>query len=81
MKPGHLTTEFWVTAATDVALLAAALSSALPAKWAAICAAVANVAYALSRGLAKQGVAPVPVIAVTPAVAVPVEVGPAVGEH
>jgi hypothetical protein len=55
VKSGHLTTEFWVTLLTDLGLLASALAGALPPKWAAIGAAVANVAYALSRGLAKQG--------------------------
>lgn len=55
LEPGHLTTEFWVTAATDVGVLAAALAGALPPKWAAIAAAIANVAYAVSRGLAKTG--------------------------
>lgn len=55
MKPGHLTTEFWITVATDLAVLGSALAGALPPKWAAVAAAVANVAYAVSRGLAKQG--------------------------
>ena len=54
-RPGWQTTEFYVTVATDVGLLASTLQGSLPPKWAAICAAVANVAYAFSRGLAKQG--------------------------
>lgn len=54
-RKGLLTTEFWVTVATDVGIVASALTGELPPKWAAICAAVANVAYALSRGLAKIG--------------------------
>ena len=57
MKAGLYTTEFWVTVLTDVGLVASASAGALPAKWAAIAAAVANVAYAVSRGLAKQGAA------------------------
>lgn len=55
MTQGLKTTELWVTVLTDVGLLASSLSGALPPKWAAICAAVANVAYAISRGLAKSG--------------------------
>ena len=55
MKPGVRTTEFAVTIATDIALLASALQGSLPPKWAAIAAAVSNLAYALSRGLAKAG--------------------------
>ena len=54
MKPGWKTTELYVTILTDVGLVASAAASVLPAKWAAIGAAVANVAYAVSRGLAKQ---------------------------
>ena len=57
MKSGLYTTELWVTVATDVGIIASAVAGALPPKWAAICAAVANVAYAVSRGLAKQGAA------------------------
>ncbi len=55
MTPGLKTTELWVTVATDVGLVASASAGVLPAKWAAICAAIANVAYAVSRGLAKVG--------------------------
>lgn len=55
MKPGLKTTEFWLTIATDVGLLATALAGALPAKWAAVAVGVAQLAYAFSRGLAKLG--------------------------
>lgn len=55
MRPGHRTTEFWITVATEVGVLVSALAGALPPKWAAVAAAVANVAYAISRGLAKTG--------------------------
>lgn len=48
-------TELYLTIATNVGLIATALAGALPAKWAAVAATVANVAYAISRGLAKQG--------------------------
>jgi hypothetical protein len=49
------TTELWVTVATDVGVVAASLSGVLPAKWAAIAASVSTLAYALSRGIAKNG--------------------------
>lgn len=55
MKTGWQTTEFWVTVATDVGALAAALSGSLPPKWAAIAASVSTLAYSLSRGLTKGG--------------------------
>ena len=56
-RRGFKTTEMWVTVLTDVGLVASALAGSLPPKWAAVGAAVANVAYAISRGLAKQGAA------------------------
>lgn len=55
MTPGMKTTELYLTIATDAGLIATALAGALPPKWAAVAATVANVFYALSRGLAKQG--------------------------
>lgn len=55
MSPGLKTTELWVTIATDVAVLAAALQGSLSPKYAAIAGAISNLAYAFSRGLAKQG--------------------------
>lgn len=55
MSRGIATTEFWVTVLTDVGLVASSLAGALPAKWAAVSAAAANLAYAISRGLAKHG--------------------------
>ena len=54
------TTELYVTLGTDVAILASALQGSLPPKWAAICGVIANLAYALSRGIAKQGSPPAP---------------------
>lgn len=54
MKPGYKTTELWITVATDVGMLAAALTGELPPKWAAIATAVSAVGYAIARGLAKQ---------------------------
>jgi hypothetical protein len=53
MSAGVKTTELWLTLATDVGLVAAAAADALPPKWAAVAAAIANAAYALARGLAK----------------------------
>lgn len=61
-RRGFLTTEFWITVATDVGVVAAALANALPAKWAAVAASVSTVGYAISRGLTK--VTP-PAVAVT----------------
>lgn len=55
MTPGMKSTELYLTIATNVGLIATALAGALPAKWAAVAVTVANVAYAISRGLAKQG--------------------------
>ncbi len=54
-KTGIKTTELWLTLFTDAGIIATALQGALPPKWAAVAATVANVAYAISRGLAKQG--------------------------
>lgn len=56
MKTGWKTTEFYVTVLTDVGLVAAAVGGVLPSKWAAIAAGVAQAAYAISRGLTKNGV-------------------------
>lgn len=53
MTKGYKTTEFYLVLATNVAVLAASLADALPARYAAIAASVANVGYALARGLAK----------------------------
>lgn len=55
LSAGIKTTELWLTVVTDIGVLASSLAGALPPKWAAVAAAVANVAYAISRGLAKQG--------------------------
>lgn len=55
MKAGVRTTEFWVTVATDVGLVASAIQGSLSPRWAALGAAVSTVAYSIARGLAKQG--------------------------
>ena len=53
-------TEFVMTAATTVGVVASAVAGALPARWAAVCVAVSQVGYAISRGLAKSNQAPAP---------------------
>lgn len=52
------TTELLLTVATDVGVVASALVGVLPAKYATFAATVSSVAYAISRGLAKQGTVP-----------------------
>lgn len=67
MKPGLHTSELAVTILTDVGIVASALVGVLPAKWAAILAGVAQAAYAISRGIAKQGYTPpAPVVVADP---------------
>lgn len=56
-RPGKQTTEFLATVATIVGVIATALVGVLPAEYAAILATVATVAYAISRGVAKHGIA------------------------
>lgn len=60
MKNGWKTTEFYVTVITDVGIVAAAVGGVLPPKWAAVAAGVAQAAYAISRGLAKQSTTTAP---------------------
>ena len=55
IKPGYKTTELFVAVLTDVGVLAAALQGSLPAKWAAVAAAVSTAAYSIARGIAKNG--------------------------
>lgn len=55
MKPGLKTSEFWVTVATDVGLIAASLEGSLSPRYAAVAAAVSTAAYAIARGFAKHG--------------------------
>lgn len=54
MKPGYKTTEFWLTLATNVAAILAALAGALSPEKAAICIAVSNGLYSAARGFAKS---------------------------
>lgn len=53
-KPGWKTTEFWITALVVAGGIIAAFKDLLPPKWALICAAFSQAAYAISRGLSKQ---------------------------
>ena len=48
-------TEFVFTVALNVGVVASALAGVLPPRWAAVCAAVSQVGYSVSRGIAKSG--------------------------
>jgi hypothetical protein len=61
VKPGYLTTEFWLTIVANVLVQAGALGVPERYKWLVTLATVTG--YALSRGLAKVGPAAVPSIA------------------
>lgn len=55
MKSGWKTTEFWVSSVLPtIAASALAVSNVVPPKWAAAFVVTANMAYAISRGLAKS---------------------------
>lgn len=51
---GWQTSEFWMTALSHLGVILAAASGVLPAKYAALAVAASQVAYNVSRGLAKQ---------------------------
>lgn len=53
MKPGYLTTEFYVAVTTLLAVFVSALADALPPRYAAVASAIVAGLYAISRGLAK----------------------------
>jgi hypothetical protein len=53
MKPGYLTTEFWLSVATALGLLVSALTNGLSDQTAGKFSAVVAVGYAVARGLAK----------------------------
>lgn len=55
MKPGIRTTEFWATVAFNVGVVAAALASELPPRWAVVASSVSVVGYQLSRSITKNG--------------------------
>lgn len=54
VKPGWKTTEFWMTALTNLGLVLAACVGVLPPQYAALAGALSQVAYNVSRGLAKR---------------------------
>ena len=53
-KPGYKTSEFWMGLLSDLGGLAAAAGGLVPPEAAATLATVSRMAYAISRGLAKQ---------------------------
>lgn len=55
MKPGHKTTELWASIAAAVGAIGASAAGLLPPREAAILTTISGVAYAISRGLAKNG--------------------------
>lgn len=55
-KPGIRTTEFWAALAAVIGSVISGLTDMLPAEWSATLAVIATAAYALSRGLAKNGI-------------------------
>ena len=55
--PGWQTSEFWMTALGQAGLVLAAAGGFLPPQYAAIAAAASQVAYSISRGMAKNGTA------------------------
>lgn len=59
-KPGITTTEFWVTAVSNVAGILTLLSNGIGGnnKYVLGALGVVNGLYAIARGLAKQGVKP-----------------------
>ena len=54
LTPGWQTSEFWMTALSHAGVLLAAASGILPSKYAALVVAASQVAYNISRGIAKQ---------------------------
>lgn len=62
-KPGYQTSELLVTVLVIVGQLVAALTSNLKPEWAAFGTAISAAAYALSRGITKNGT---PTVIATP---------------
>mgnify|MGYP001617646937 CR=1 FL=1 len=54
MKPGWKTTEFWISALATVGVVVVSAAGVLPAVVAAPLVVAGGVAYAVSRGLAKN---------------------------
>jgi len=63
MKPGIKTTEFWLTLSVSVTAFSVQSAQQLEGPWAFIAIALANAAYAISRGWAKKVGVVVPIIA------------------
>lgn len=61
VKPGYKTTELAVIVLTIIGQVVAASADWLPPRYAALGAAIAAAAYALSRGLAKRPVVAQPI--------------------
>jgi hypothetical protein len=55
VRRGYLTTEFWLSVATSLGSLIAALAGNLPPKYAALATAISGGLYAISRGFTKGG--------------------------
>jgi len=58
LKSNAATTEFWATAATNVGVMISSISNTVEPQTAAALMCAANVAYGVSRGLAKGGAQP-----------------------
>jgi hypothetical protein len=54
VKPGVLTTEFWLAVVVILGTAIDSLAGSLPDRYAGIAAAVSSGLYAISRGLAKR---------------------------
>ena len=59
-KPAIRTTEFWLTILGNLAAIVLQVAGVLPAEYAIPAQIAGNAVYALSRGLAKQGIRPAP---------------------
>lgn len=73
-KPGWKTSEFWVTAAAIVGVVASSIAGAFNGHVAAYGIAISVAAYAISRGLAKlfPPALTAPAVTPTPVAAAPV---------
>jgi len=53
MTAGMKTSEFYVTIATNIGVIAAAVAGVLSPRYAAVASAISVAAYSIARGLAK----------------------------
>lgn len=65
-KPFYKTSEFWMTIATNALAFGAQMAGTLPPQYGIPVQAAVNLGYALSRGIAKSGVPPEPVVVPVP---------------